>query len=419
MILIALVAPTFQLIGLEAISVGRALLFLLAFLFIAIGIVDTHQLAKYLSRTHQIAAILLLNTILTIVFIEIVAIVGWNAFIRSVPEENLIAQGRVMPYFDTVDWGEQYWLEFEESSTEIYAPFVVWKREAYSGEVINVDERGIRQTPGATCTEDAFTVFAFGGSTLWGVGAPDSMTIPAYLQQELESVHDVVCVINFGELGYNSTQEVIRLMLELQVSNVPDLVIFYDGLNDIYASYQNGAAGLHQNLSVIAARFEKQPPMHPLIRWLRGTYTMRLLSVILAKSPEYEFSDEQTTHVNNLADEILAVYAHNRQFVESLARTYDFEYVFFWQPILTSTEKPLDEEEQKIIGDLTPTLLLLYGTTYTGAEQITDEHFYNIADCLDQETIHLWFDPAHIIPPGNEVVAGCMFEIITDQDVTE
>ena len=37
------------------------------------------------------------------------------------------------------------------------------------------------------------------------------------------------------------------LELELQRGNVPDVVIFYDGVNDVFSTFQNGASGLPQN----------------------------------------------------------------------------------------------------------------------------------------------------------------------------
>jgi hypothetical protein len=69
------------------------------------------------------------------------------------------------------------------------------------------------------------------------VGAPDWGTIPAYLQEELEErFNGAVCVVNYGEDGFASTQEVILLLIELQRGNVPDAVIFYDGVNDVTAA---------------------------------------------------------------------------------------------------------------------------------------------------------------------------------------
>lgn len=44
-----------------------------------------------------------------------------------------------------------------------------------------------------------------------------------------------------------STQVVIALLLQLQKGQIPDLVIFYDGVNDMYSAYQQKVAGLPEN----------------------------------------------------------------------------------------------------------------------------------------------------------------------------
>jgi hypothetical protein len=48
-------------------------------------------------------------------------------------------------------------------------------------------------------------------------------------------------------MGWVSTQSVIMLLRQLQHGNIPDVVVFYDGVNDTYAAYQQGFAGWPQN----------------------------------------------------------------------------------------------------------------------------------------------------------------------------
>ncbi|MBC8457124.1 MAG: hypothetical protein H8D67_03910, partial [Deltaproteobacteria bacterium] len=42
-------------------------------------------------------------------------------------------------------------------------------------------------------------------------------------------------------------QEVIDLFLQLQKGNIPNIVIFYDGINDTFSAFQNGISGIPQN----------------------------------------------------------------------------------------------------------------------------------------------------------------------------
>ena len=121
-------------------------------------------------------------------------------------------------------------------------------------DILTISENGYRLVPGISEDNDAFRVFLFGGSTMWGMGVADSNTIGSYLQNQLAEMSDeLVAVYNFGQPGFASTQEVIELMLQLRDGNVPDIVIFFDGVNDIWNAYGSGqAGGYHWKVHVAA-----------------------------------------------------------------------------------------------------------------------------------------------------------------------
>ena len=86
-----------------------------------------------------------------------------------------------------------------------------------------------------------------GGSSLWGFGARDDQTIPSLLARSLDEQGWRVELKNLAEIGYVSTQEVIALTRELQAGYRPDLVIFYDGVNDTTSALLEGEPGLTTN----------------------------------------------------------------------------------------------------------------------------------------------------------------------------
>jgi lysophospholipase L1-like esterase len=106
---------------------------------------------------------------------------------------------------------------------------------------------------------------------VWGTGSPDWATTPAFLQSGLQALKGrPVRVVNFGESGWVSSQGLIELIWQLKSGNYPDLVLFYDGSNDVYAAYQSGRAGVHQNLDEITARMHGQNSPHPVVKWIKG-----------------------------------------------------------------------------------------------------------------------------------------------------
>jgi len=147
-------------------------------------------------------------------------------------------------------WAEPYYKEFAGLGLLGWKSYVYWRRNPSHGNYININQDGLRKTyseEGSNNTGSKIKVFMFGGSTLWGAGARDDYTIPSFFAKETIG-NGINCeVVNFGQSGYVSTQEVIEMMLQLQKRNIPDVVIFYDGINDTFSAFQLAVAGLPQN----------------------------------------------------------------------------------------------------------------------------------------------------------------------------
>jgi uncharacterized protein YjbI with pentapeptide repeats len=86
---------------------------------------------------------------------------------------------------------------------------------------------------------NAYRIFMVGGSTMFGSGeSSDDTTIPGLLQKIFDSDNSVtqqIEVINAGSGGGNTKSE-FELLMDLN-NFQPDLVIVYDGLNDLKADY--------------------------------------------------------------------------------------------------------------------------------------------------------------------------------------
>src|SRR5205823_8873814 len=218
-------------------------------------------LGRRIAVLYKSLSILILNTIVIFVCLDFAARVAYKAHNSLFPgPAQVVADPRASsPFYRSQPWAAQYWREFLLSRRVRYHAFVLDRRAPFKGETINIDQKGIRLTPGADCGPNAFKVFAFGGSTMWGTGSPDWGTIPSYLQTGIEKLKNgPICVVNFGESGYMSTQSVIELMLQLQSGNIPNMTLFFDGVADIYTAYQSGRSGMHENFDQVAARFERR-----------------------------------------------------------------------------------------------------------------------------------------------------------------
>ena len=249
-------------------------------------------------------------------------------------------------------WVAQYYDEFERASAARWEPYLYWRRRPFQGAHINVDESGIRRTisppdtlPGAS---DPLRIHMFGGSAMWGTGARDAFTIPSILARELARRGLAVEITNFGESGYVSTQEVIALMRQLQAGERPDLVIFYDGVNDMYSAYQQQVAGIPQNEFNRVEEFNLSQPeklrpraimtLRDTARSLASTRFAKwlLLETGILHRPSFAVRPMPGAGIapsrSALATSVVDTYRSNIDLVRALGEQYRFQHLFYWQP---------------------------------------------------------------------------------------
>ncbi|HET7600960.1 MAG TPA: SGNH/GDSL hydrolase family protein [Gemmatimonadales bacterium] len=227
-------------------------------------------------------------------------------------------------------WVGEYYREFRSSDAVRWRPYVYWRRGPYHGRFINVDTAGVRRTIAPDPATASRTIFMFGGSALWGTGARDGYTIPSLLARELEGRGIRARVVNFGESGYVSTQELIALLLRLREGDRPDLVILYDGANDTYSAYQQHLAGLPQNEFNRVKEFNlssdlprlRATALHELAA---HAATVRALRRLVGQSRPASAGPAPPA-------EVLRAYAGNVELVRALGRQYGFASLAYWQP---------------------------------------------------------------------------------------
>jgi lysophospholipase L1-like esterase len=284
-----------------------------------------------------------------------------------------------------------------------------------SGEHVEVDEAGLRRTWNAPRRAEGaaapFRVFLFGGSTMWGAGARDEFTIASLLSKNLAEASGVaVEVTNFGQGAYVSTQELIALMLELQRGNVPDVAVFYDGANDMFASYQTGRAGLPQNEQWRRLDFEL-PEMAFIHRLSRRSSIIELIRRFAGPFFASTWTPPDAEALDSLARETIRRYAGNVRLGEALGAAYRFEVLYYWQPILTSKEPPLTEFEAAIMRSMARDLPSLEGfarSVYASVRDAPalamDHRFRDLSRAFTARDAVFW-DWCHITEAGNRRIA--------------
>jgi hypothetical protein len=326
-------------------------------------------------------------------------------------------------YLDA-SWVDDYYKEFHRSFDAKWTPYVYWRRKPFQGKYININSDGIRLTLNTpTSQKEAGTsakIFVFGGSAIWGTGARDGFTIPSTLAKELRNKGIACAILNFGESGYVSTQEVIALLLQLQKGNIPHIVIFYDGVNDTYSAYQQHVAGLPQNEFNRVREFNLSNSDHlrqrsgMVLRDAAGRLsTLRFLNGLLqrfgVRSPL--FVHNSASDSKSLTREVVTTYVRNVELVMALGAHYNFKSIFYWQPTifqkkhLTAYERSEQQKEQD--------LETFFQNTYdvmrqSSLAQESESPFQDLSMVFVDVREPLYIDWSHLGEVGNAMIAQRM-----------
>lgn len=354
-------------------------------------------------------AVLVLNTVLLLVLCEVLAGVFIAVFPRPTPDDAFKTRTLRLQYYYQQAWAREYWTEHLEVIHDwAYAPYHLWRSAPYEGKHINIDGQGRRVTPNAHCEGDAVRVYFFGGSTMWGYGAPDSNTIPAYVQSNLPAI----CAVNWGELGYNSTQNLVLLQRLLAKGDVPDIVVFYDGNNDIATANRYGEAGTHMFLEAFLPYVRSRPQINAPLELLRHSNLWKVLV-----PPPTETAPPQLAtppFEEAFLDEVTNTYLANVRSLQALAREYDFEAFAFVQPVLGVVARDLNDEEQAFVWNVPYGFIELTREIYPRFQKasVNDARLIYLGNVLDDIDLPVWIDSHHVTPWGNLVVADAIASTI-------
>ena len=307
------------------------------------------------------------------------------------------------------EWVPQYYKETILVDSREYASYLEFKRTGnFSGTYINLDENSHRFTDNPCKGKEAIKIFVFGGSTTWGTGARDNYTIPSYISKKLCEDNISVEVTNFGEAAYVNTQEMISLQLELRKGNIPDYVIFYDGINDVYSAYQEEAAGYPQNIANRKFEYGLRDKFNIIRPIFNGNF------VTLLRETMHYFSPKETKKIDNsdeLSDEVIDIYFGNKRIIDGLGKEYNFTVFYFWQPTIF-TKRQLSENEKSFDPKIDENFAL---EVYSKIKLYNNsDNFYDISDIFEDINDSVYVDFCHISEEGNEMIADRIVNVIKE-----
>jgi hypothetical protein len=360
-----------------------------------------------MARAWRAAALLLLNTLFLLAVAEglAAAILWWTGPRPGAPVSEADRAAQVLS--DDLD-----------RLTVDYWPHVGWRAHPLRSRTLNVDDGGNRVTPGAACEAGVFTVFVFGGSSVFGYGVADADTLPARLHGALTTrLGRPVCLRNFGQFGWSSTQGVIALLRELQERPAPELVVFYDGFNDVNILGDDGVGGgaprgaPDYDGAVAVARADRHGAVTALLELLRSSHLWEAVvrwRRAWRPAPSSPAGDQPPV---TTPDAIVRAYITNVEAVRAIAGAHGFQAAFFWQPTLWVKAGARTADEQRLLADgpVRQGAPALLQATYplVAAEAGRRAGLFYLGDIFDTTPAPTpYLDECHLTPAGNAAVAA-------------
>ena len=272
---------------------------------------------------------------------------------------------------------------------------------------INVNEYGFRgneisiQKP-----ENTYRIFIVGGSTTFGVGATsDSETIPGYLQNIYDSSTSdfKVQVINAGiPKGYSFTE---TYLIKNQILDFdPDLIIVYDGWNDISRSYDAFEEDIDSKLTDKILRAFQKNDFYKTGKILQKIYFNWRNSGDSAIS---KFDDADI-------DKKVSYWKTQWSEICELGKKNGFDVIVTLQPLVGTGNKKLTEEEMKYYKRYDHVALVSNYQAYAEALHDLEHGCTKVADLrgsFDDVSTTLFFDSGHTSNEGNFIVANKLYEL--------
>jgi lysophospholipase L1-like esterase len=383
------------------------------------------ELGRFVVALWHVVGLLLLAILVTEFGVE-----GWRRLSRLLRYRRAVRPDRaaIADAYGGADWSAGYFDEFRRAVRVNWKPYVEWWQCPFRGAYVTLDERGLRPTPREkTANGEAIRILCFGGSTMMGMGARDDQTIPALLARRLTERGHCVSVTNYGQLGHNSTQEVITLQQLLKSAEPIDIALFYDGINEMACAEQTGRADGLFNEARRRAEFNLLHPdrRRDLITAAlisSAPRTMRRLRRLTGLPLRGPLPGEQTdltqVDLTGLAREVIAAYLANVRLARLLAGEYTFQPIFFWQPVIT-TKKFKTLDERRWVNDYTndPERRRLFYEAVIHERRrhpalVEPSDIIDLSALFDEWAEPVYIDLYHLSEAGNAAVAEAMLPAV-------
>ena len=269
------------------------------------------------------------------------------------------------------------------------------------------------------------TIYVFGGSTIFCAEVPDEYTVSSYLQKFVnDKFPNRYKVENFGASSVNSAQELERLRtINIQKG---DIVVFYDGANDVLQSiYNDDPSGyiIGKNNNIL----KELNPLNKFIVYIHARYGQYSMFINYFLDP-YKYNNTPL-HLNNKAhieqreNEMEKIFVSNVVLAQKYVIQREASFYHFLQPTIFSRNHLSVYENNLILNNhiigtgIGASFKIAYPTLKKDVQNLNNDYGINTYDLTNifdsrEKGEEFFLDWVHVADKGNYYIAKSMYEKI-------
>jgi lysophospholipase L1-like esterase len=223
-------------------------------------------------------------------------------------------------------------------------------------------------------------------------------------------------ITNLGESGYVMGQDLATLQSRLKAGDIPDMALFYGGINDVFAAFQSRVAGMPQNEEHRRIEFNAMQPSRPDKALFVATSGLRFLAAGAGRRlmRSADVAPMALDAADTLAKQVTNDLCANRRIVSALAREYGFRASYFLQPVIFGKQQltRYEQLEAARLNYARSFFELVYAKLEHSGAICGEVPFVNLSHEFDAEPKPFYVDALHLSEAGNARVAAAMLSSV-------
>ena len=299
-------------------------------------------------------------------------------------------------------------LLYYNTDQELRFPIKYFEPNQYL-ENISINNQGIRgQEISNEKPDNIFRIFVVGGSTAFGNWASsDSTTIPGNLQSMMEQIKTdkEIEVYNLGVFGRTSFEEVHDLKQNF-LRYEPDLIIVYDGWNDLYQNFNQFEEGKTTSyLTNLSKLYQILIRNYATFGMING-----MIESLQMQNGIHPDAIPDSENMQIKAD----AWVENWDDMCQIGKQQNFDVIIFLQPVLGTGDKLLSEWEKHILETKGYTSVVPYYHYMQAKIPILNEKCtaaYDISEIFNSVNKPVYITMGHTGDFGYKIVADEIFNL--------